>query len=322
MNNLFICVVSLFITSCVKKSSDSLSVITPDATRPLYTTEKSPVFKTNNGPDQFSKSLRESIYFASGLESEALRLINQNSSMQKLTLFSVINYIIEIKSGIKKAAPVGLDCSSFDVVREQNVIKIYKSCYKPKNEIANIIVNKEGRDYEIIFKIKEWSDVVGSTVGITGADVKCQFEINEKKLNKLVCLNWSYQTFKNDLSSTVLKASEFIFWRNGEKQFAIKGGFFKDLVENKKFDMIVPVEGKIKILEKEIEVIDDFIEKKQEVKSEEKEGRENKTSGKVEPWQEEVEFKKESNASTEASSQDSSSEEKSIQIGEPQNRSR
>ncbi len=62
----------------------------------------------------------------------------------------------------------------------------------------------------------------------------------------------------------MVKAKVFLLERDAPKQFVIKGGFFKELIENKKIDIEVPLEGKIKIIEKEIRVIDEFAEKKSE----------------------------------------------------------
>ena len=53
----------------------------------------------------FSKEMREAIYFSNSLEREALKLILKNNSLQKLTLFSVLSYIVETNAGVKKKHP-------------------------------------------------------------------------------------------------------------------------------------------------------------------------------------------------------------------------
>lgn len=206
----------------------------------------------------FSKVLRESIYFSSNLEREALKLISKNTSLQKMTLFSILSYIVETKSGVKKSTPYGLDCGKFDVQSEQKIIKISKICTKPGIEIIKIKTLEEDSLYEIEFMTKEWERVVGMSVTLTGENMLCQLKVKEKKLYRLKCDNWSYQMDSGQTSLTVMKANEFLFQRDSQKQFVIRGGFFKDLMENKKFDISVPMQGKIKIFEKEIKVIDQY----------------------------------------------------------------
>ncbi|MEK6627138.1 MAG: hypothetical protein AABY53_00795 [Bdellovibrionota bacterium] len=214
--------------------------------------------KTKIAPPIFNKTLREAIYFSSSLEREALKLIFNNNSLQKLSLFSVLSYIVEINTGAKKSTPYGLDCGKFEVSRDQKIIKIFKTCVKPIVEVVEINIISEDSLYDVEFMIKEWANVVGLPVVLTGNNVRCQLKVTSHKLNSLNCNNWSYLTHESQISSTVIKTNHFVFERNAQKQFVIKGGFFKELIENKKLDIVVPLEGKIKIIEKELKVIDDF----------------------------------------------------------------
>lgn len=206
----------------------------------------------------FSKVLRESIYFSNSLEREALKLILKDNSMQKNTLFSVLSYVVETNSGAKKTTPSGLDCGQFLVQPDGKYIRIIKACVKPHSEIASIRTVADESLYEVEFLIKEWASVVGLAVTLTGDNLRCSLRVKDKKLSVLNCDNWSYQTSADQFSSTVVKAREFVFNRDAKKQFVIRGGFFKELVENKKIDIMVPLEGKIKIIEKELRVIDEF----------------------------------------------------------------
>lgn len=209
----------------------------------------------------FSKTLRESIYFSNSLEREALKLILKDNSFQKNTLFSILSYVVETNSGAKKTTPYGLDCGQFIVKPDGKYIRVIKACVKPYSEIATIRTVEDESLYEVEFLIKEWASVVGLSVTLTGDNLRCSLRIKEKKLSGLSCDNWSYQTSSDQFSATVVKAREFIFNRDAKKQFVIRGGFFKELVENKKIDIMVPLEGKIKIIEKELRVIDEFANK-------------------------------------------------------------
>ena len=206
----------------------------------------------------FSKVLREALYFSSSLEREALKLISKNNSLQKMTLFSILSYVAEIKSGVKKATPFGLDCSKFDIKRERSFIKISKLCTKPAVQVAQIKILEEDKLYDVEFFIKEWERVVGMSVTLTGDNMLCNIKIKDKKLYTLKCDNWSYQMESGRASVTVIKTNEFLFQRDAQKQFVIRGGFFKEMMENKKIDISVPLHGKIKIFEKEIKIMDQY----------------------------------------------------------------
>lgn len=250
----------IFIVSCTPKKAD----LTKIEDKKDNSIASVPTQLTIEKTPEFNKELREAIYFSNSLEREALKLILKDSSLQKLTLFSVLSYVVETNSGAKKTTPFGLDCGKFDVIRENKIIKVFKSCVKPYTEMANIKTLNEGNSYELEFLIKEWANVVGLSVTLTGENVHCRLGLKEKKLYSLSCDNWSYQTQSDEISSTVVRAKEFLFQRDAQNQFVIKGGFFKELVENKKINIVVPLEGKIKIFEKEIRVIDEFVSKKNE----------------------------------------------------------
>jgi hypothetical protein len=259
---------TLCITSCIKKSKEfeQKDNKVPNIIKPNLDLNKAATLEPS-----FSKTLRESIYFSNSLEREALKLILKDNSLQKLTLFSVLSYIVETDSGVKKTTPSRLDCGKYEMQRVAKTIRIFKACIKPIVEIAQIQTIEADKEYQFDFMIKEWSAVVGTAVALTGSDVKCTTLIKDKKLQHFSCENWSYQTGEDQFSSSVVKAKEFVFQRDAKKQFSIKGGFFKELIENKKIDITVPIEGKIKIIEKEIEVIDEFAENKVEVQNETKE---------------------------------------------------
>ena len=252
-----------------------ISLITACHGKPAPVAEESPVQPKTatvaEKPPEFPKMLREAIYFANSLEREALKLLTKDSGFQRLTLFSVLSYVVEISSGAKKSTPLGLDCGNYTVKKVGRDISILKSCSKPFAEMAHIqIINERDQEaeYAVDFTINEWSGVLGMAVTLTGSNVRCLLNVKNARLSRMNCENWSYLISESHLSATVMKAKEFRFERDAQKQFVIKGGYFKELIENKKIDITVPLEGKIKIIEKEIRVIDEFLDKKSEEKVE------------------------------------------------------
>lgn len=245
-----------FATACHKKETNKSQNVDNNLTK-VESVNVSKVEKEKSKP-KISRVLRESIYFAASLEREALKLIVKNESASRKTLFSTLSYIIENYSGSKKSAPLGLDCSKYDVQFSSERWVILKACFRPASEVAMIKTVREGSEYEFEFVTSQWASVLGMAAVLTGSNVTCRMTIVDDKLSGLSCDNWIHQVSEDQTSSTVVKANEFIFNRSATKQFIIKGGFYKELVQNKKIDIEVPLRGKIKVIEKELKVIDEF----------------------------------------------------------------
>jgi hypothetical protein len=253
--NLILGLLILFIaTACQNKETNKSQKVDENMAK----VESADVSKIEKQKPKISRVLRESIYFAASLEREALKLIVKNESASRKTLFSTLSYIIENYSGSKKSAPLGLDCSKFDVLFATEGWVVLKSCYRPASEVAMIKTISKGSEYEFEFVTSQWASVLGMSAVLTGSNVKCRVTIVDEKLSGLSCDNWIHQVSEDQTSSTVVKAHEFVFNRNANKQFIIKGGFYKELVQNKKIDIEVPIRGKIKVIEKELKVIDEF----------------------------------------------------------------
>ncbi len=242
-------VVSFLLLSCPTPKTESIKV-SPE--KKTLTVEKKSLF---------SKELRESLYFASSLEREALRLLTHNNSIEPTTVFSILSYAFEIESGTKKSSPRGVDCGRFRIDPSLDALKIFKTCQKPETLVAVIRPSSNGVQYNIEIKVKEWSSVVGISVALTNPDINCQLQLKDKKLNALSCEHWAYLISTSDASATEIRLKSFVFNRDQSQQLRLQGGFFRDLIERKKIEVNVPLQGKIKLIEKEIEVKDDFDEK-------------------------------------------------------------
>jgi hypothetical protein len=226
------------------------------------TMEKAAVQKPVETKPKVSKILREAVYFSASLEREALKLLLKDNSFQRNTLFSVLSYILETSAGVRKSTPLGLDCSKFELQFQKDQIFIQRACQQPLREAVRINILSPDREFEILFKVNEWGRVLGQTAVLTGSDIKCRLSLVEQKLTMLKCDNWFFQSSEDQLSSTVIKTDEFLFQRNADRQFVIRGGTYKELIPNKKIDIVVPLAGKIKVIEKEIKVIDEFEDQK------------------------------------------------------------
>ncbi len=248
------------VSGCTRQA-DSLT-----ASGPQNPVEKYSPFKPKSEVQKevmlFSKDFRESLHFAASLERETLRLISKNTSLEPSTLFSVLSYGFDIASGTKKMAPRGIDCSRFEIrKRAEGGLDVLKICQKPAALIATVEPSLNESHFKLVFKVKEWASVVGISVTLTNSDIICEIEIKDKKLSQLSCEKWAYFLSASDASATEVHLKTFSFHRQDDSQLKIAGGFYRDLIERKKIEITVPLQGKIKLIEKEIEVKDDFIEK-------------------------------------------------------------
>lgn len=215
----------------------------------------------------FRKDQREAIYFSASLEKEALKILTKNPSFDELTLFSVLSYALETSYGVKKSPPSHLDCSRFRFVKQTEgsaskptKVVVFKTCQKPESKIAEIEISKDQANLSIAFLSKEWIPVLGLSATLYGENVRCELEIEKKKLASLRCQNWIRTLGVTNTSAEELRLNTFVFDRKNSHQFVLKGGLYRDLVERKKVEIDVPLEGKIKRFEKEIEVIDQYAE--------------------------------------------------------------
>ena len=255
----------LALTSCFKKADPAdekkNTTLSPPADYVQYA--RTPLSQSSNFSPKLNKKQREAIYFAASLEKEALKVLTKNSTFDKPTLFSVLSYAIEADSGIKTKAPSPIDCSRFRIdtqPKNAKIFRILKVCQIPEGVVAEIQADLSSETMTIHFFVKEWISVLGYSATIGGDEIKCGLKVLNKKLDSLNCQGWIRMLSSTANSAEELRLKTFLFDRNSPHQFVLKGGIYKDLVEHKKIEVYVPVEGKIKRIEHEIEVIDEYLE--------------------------------------------------------------
>ncbi len=269
LNPLFVVLyLTLTTTGCFQEKAKPIIPL-PTETEDKLSTSSVKISPLVHGaaPLLFKKDQREAIYFSASLEKEALKILTKNPSFDELTLFSVLSYALETSYGVKKTAPFRLDCSRFRFSAESSFsadksakIAVFKTCQKPESRIAEIEISRDQSALSVLFLSKEWIPVLGLSATLSGDNVRCDLHIEKKKLARLHCQNWIRTLGVTSTSAEELRLSTFVFDRQNSHQFVLKGGLYKDLVERKKIEIDVPLEGKIRRFEKEIEVIDQYAE--------------------------------------------------------------
>ena len=264
---IFVLFLTLLMTACFAEKRKSQELISGDKNQVILVPPQSsglPVVKSA-APQLLSKQQREAIYFSASLEKEALKILTKNPSFDEMTLFSVLSYALETSYGVKKSPPTRLDCSRFRFAAEPksspnsaSKISVFKTCQRPESLITEIDISRDQAELDIKFLAKEWIPVLGLSATLSGDNVQCRLHIENKKLASLSCVNWIRTLGVTNTSAEELRLKTFIFDRKNAHQFVLKGGLYKDLVERKKIEIDVPLEGKIKRFEKEIEFVDQY----------------------------------------------------------------
>lgn len=200
------------------------------------------------------KSQAQILRFAASIEREILKTIRSDINIS-MTQFEVISVIYDQKIGTKKNFS-NIDCKLYKTVAQGQHTEIVKQCQKPESKVANLDFSQRNQ-ITITFDTSEWSGIVGATVAMTAPKRQCVLNYENKKLIRFSCENTVLQLAEqNDIEE--LRLAEFIFDQNAKDQVHVVGGFFKNLIEHRKLKLNIPFDGKIKIIEKELKVRDDF----------------------------------------------------------------
>jgi hypothetical protein len=199
------------------------------------------------------KELASVLRFSASVEREIFKIIRNNLS-PSMTQFEIISAVIDQNIGVKKKFGL-VDCKLYRIDRNLDRIQIFKQCLTPEALIASIDLKKQ--QATVHFNTKEWAYTVGTSVALTAKNRICDIYFTDSKLKRLSCENTQLLV---DQSADIveLKLSEFVFDQEAKNQVQVSGGFFKNLTEHRKLKLSIPFDGKIKIIEKELKVQDDF----------------------------------------------------------------
>lgn len=294
----------LFITTCITISllfgctkKELPAAKTDEAVVQTVTTVSAPIAsQTLESEMAQAKILSAHLKFISSLEKEVLKLILE-SSAPEVNQFEVLGYGFDKFNGAKTGFLAGFGCQKIAVKAGVKKFEIYSECTKPAKKLAEINEDLGNKDkLTVVFLTSNWKVILGNSAGIN-PDRVCQFLLKENKVQTFECKDtvFSPRITGLDINLYELKIRKYSFNRNQADELVIEGGQYKDMIENKKINLTVPMTGKISIIEKELKVKDDFTdmqnkllgleEKKEEVKNGAKEesSKENEKAHTAEP---------------------------------------
>lgn len=244
----FILVSVSYLVSCTKPSNTQ---IVPNQTNSAQADLKPTPTDTVT---ESLKKIATHFRFAASLEREILKTIRPGLTLP-MTQFEVLSTVLDQRVGIKKNF-ARVDCKLFKIEPQNTLYLFFKQCQNPQVRVADI-ETKTKNQITVHFYTSEWASVVGQSVALTAVDRVCVLTIEDDKLKRLSCENTN-MTLDQSMDVQELRLKEFVFDQKAEFQVQVSGGFYKNLVEHRKLNMKIPFDGKIKIIEKELKVRDDF----------------------------------------------------------------
>lgn len=240
-----------FLFNCTKRSETQLAVQGEHSVTQadLKQTVTDPVTET-------LKKIAAHFRFAASLEREIFKTIRSDLNLP-MTQFEILSTVLDQRVGIKKNFG-RVDCKLFKIDAQNALYLFFKQCQNPPVRVADI-ETKVKNQISVHFYTSEWGSVVGQSVALTAADRVCLLTIEDEKLKRMTCENTN-MALDQAMDVQELRLKEFVFDQKAEFQVQVSGGFYKNLVEHRKLSLKIPFDGKIKIIEKELKVRDDFAE--------------------------------------------------------------
>lgn len=272
------CITLGLLAGCTKKELPSSKK--EDAVVDVPTTVETPLKTGPEAEKAYSKMLGANLKFLGSLEKEVLKLLLEGSSPE-VNQFEVLSFGFDKFNGAKTGFLQGFGCQKIAVRAAPKKFEIYSECTKPAKKLAEINEDLSNKNrLTIVFLTSNWKVILGNAAGIN-PERTCEVTFKDNKVQSLDCKDtvFSPRFTGVDINLYELKIRKYLFNRNQANELMIEGGQYKDLIENKKISMTVPMSGKISIIEKELKVKDDFAdmqnkllgleEQKQEKKNEE-----------------------------------------------------
>ncbi len=248
----------LNMTSCTSKKNE-LSLAQIDDHDKNLTVSQTIVLKTVDESMVKIKNQAQVFRFLASLENEILKLIIP-TSLPVVNQFDVLSYAFDLQAQIKRPSLKSYECQKIKLKIAEKKITVLSECEKPFKTLAEIDVLTE-KLYVIRFINASWASVVGISATLQIEPRECVVKLKTNSLIEMECTNTTY-TLKVDSHLQDLRIKKYSYKSKKEtkdsNEVAVEAAIYKDLIEIKKIKMTVPFSGQIKIIEKEIEVKDDF----------------------------------------------------------------
>lgn len=248
----------LNMTSCTSKKEEVKQSYLEDHDKNL-TVSQTIVLKADEVSMLKIKNQAQVFRFLASLENEILKLIIP-TSLPPVNQFDVLSYAFDLQAQIKRPSLKSYECQKIKLNLSEKKIIVLSECEKPFKTLAEIDTLTE-KLFVIRFMNASWASVVGISATLQPEPRECVVKLQANQPLEMECTNTTY-TLNADSHLQDLRIKKYSYKSKKEtkdsNEVAIEAAIYKDLIEIKKIKMTVPFSGQIKIIEKEIEVKDDF----------------------------------------------------------------
>ncbi|MFP5519490.1 MAG: hypothetical protein ACLGGX_06275 [Bdellovibrionia bacterium] len=208
----------------------------------------------------YNPDLEEVILLLGEAESfykEALKVAGFLSSEQS-TFFYKLQRAVGRLHGVRISNQLVMGCEKykFDVVPEKlnwNRLQVFEICLQKPVFLLDLQIqklNNQIKSAKLMVKTEPLQKLIGLGASLAASEFYCDFVLTERRIREMNCRNLAQQKLSG---SHILKIDRFQFKKDQEKvQAQILGQVFDNLMPLRKFEMKIPLTGKIKITETEL----------------------------------------------------------------------
>lgn len=251
---LFLFIILCLFTACFSnKSADVLQNEQKAASVSLKNVE--------NLKDERIKHLISHMKEADAIHREAWWVVSAERKKTGRSFFGKIQKALESDLGEKSSEKV-FNCNQYSIRKESShpsgyplIVYIYETCNKAENFMMAQIQAKTESQIQLSFYPQNASEVVGLAASILNKTVVCDFVIDTGfKISTFQCKNIA----QDRNSAQMVQFEVYKFNKVQKSLITLKGEIFENLSPVRKIQAEVPLEGKIEVLETQVEIPDGY----------------------------------------------------------------
>lgn len=197
--------------------------------------------------DFFSTKKMDLIKELDEIMREMVWLIRSQRPSANQTLFGKIFRALQQAKGLKLTEKSKHSCDQYLVEKvSEYQYRVYEHCQKHRAPDLLAKIDWSHRKIDFQFQGQNYADVLGLAASLVAPTISCQVSIDDAiKLLELYCSG-----FRITRADNVVRFESIVYKKNKDPQMVLKGEVLKNLLPFSDLKILVPLLGKVKILEK------------------------------------------------------------------------
>lgn len=197
--------------------------------------------------DFFSRKKMDLIKELDEIMREMIWLIRSQRPSANKTLFGKIFRALQQAKGLKLTEKSKHSCDQYLIEKvSEYQYRVYEHCQKHRAPDLLAKIDWSHRKIDFQFQGQNYADVLGLAASLVAPAVSCQVSIDDAiKLLELYCSG-----FRITRADNVVRFESIVYKKNKDPQMVLKGEVLKNLLPFSDLKILVPLLGKVKILEK------------------------------------------------------------------------